>query len=170
MQNRTERIPIENLTSQRVNIIGPSIYRLKFNLDEQYIADITANRKRTYTNVSQTHKNENAVRIISMSETIYELLNSLPHLSDFVFSTEKGKHFDLKWFERAWKNNLKDTKFKDKRFHDLRHTFATLLLKNGADLITVKELLGHSSVKITEMYLDALPTTKKDFVDKINFI
>ena len=150
-----------------VDLENKNIY-VRHNLS--YMANITQDGKRIYTNILQTPKSENAVRIISMSETIYELLNSLPHLSNFVFSTEKRKHFDVKWFERAWKNNLKDTKFKDRRFHDLRHTFATLLLKNGADLITVKELLGHSSVKITEMYLDALPTTKKDIVDKINFI
>ena len=44
------------------------------------------------------------------------------------------------------------------------------VLSHGADLITVKELLGHSSIKITEIYLDALPKTKKDSVEKINFI
>jgi site-specific recombinase XerC len=38
------------------------------------------------------------------------------------------------------------------RFHDLRHTFASRLVEKGVDIIRVKELLGHSSVKITERY------------------
>lgn len=135
-----------------------------------YMSDITEEGERSYTTVLQTPKSQNAIRIIPMSDTIYNLLNELPHNSNFVFATEKNKHFDVKWFERAWKNNLKGTKFENKRFHDLRHTFATLLLTNGADLITVKELLGHSSVTITEMYLDALPKTKQDIVNKIDFI
>lgn len=135
-----------------------------------YMADISEDGKRIYTSVLQTPKSENSVRIVSMSDSIYELLNNIPHNSKFVFCTEKGKHFDVKWFGRAWKNNLKGTKFEDKRFHDLRHTFATLLLANGANLITVKELLGHSSVKITEMYLDTLPKTKQEIVNKIDFI
>ena len=59
---------------------------------------------------------------------------------------------------------------KDKRFHDLRHTFATMLLLNGANLIQIKELLGHSSVKITEMYLDALPKSKAEIINKIDYL
>jgi len=35
------------------------------------------------------------------------------------------------------------------RFHDLRHTCATLMLESGADLVTVKDLLGHSRIQIT---------------------
>ena len=64
----------------------------------------------------------------------------------------------------------KGTKFEDRTFHDLRHTFATMLLLKGANLIQLKELLGHSSVKITEIYLDALPKSKKNIVKKIDFI
>lgn len=150
-----------------IDLVNKNIY-VRHNLS--YIANITQDNNRTYTNVLQTPKSKNAVRIIPMSDTIIELLNSIQHISSFVFCTDKCNHFDVKWFGRAWKNNLKNTKFKDKKFHDLRHTFATLLLSNGADLITTKELLGHSSVKITEIYLDALPESKQNIVNKIDFI
>lgn len=39
------------------------------------------------------------------------------------------------------------------RFHDLRHTFAMLQLENGTDLQTLKELLRHSKIAVTEIYL-----------------
>ncbi len=53
--------------------------------------------------------------------------------------------------------------------HYLRHTFATNLLSNGADLRSVKELLGHSSVAITEIYTEITNQRKKEVLDKYNF-
>ncbi len=50
------------------------------------------------------------------------------------------------------------------RFHDLRHTFASRLIESGADIITVKELLGHSSVKITERYTHSQSEQKRSAV------
>jgi integrase len=38
------------------------------------------------------------------------------------------------------------------RFHDLRHTFATRLVRSGVDIVTVQHLLGHSNVKMTSRY------------------
>ncbi len=44
------------------------------------------------------------------------------------------------------------------RFHDLRHTAATMMVMSGVDLATVKEILGHSSIEMTMRY--AHPTTE----------
>ena len=53
---------------------------------------------------------------------------------------------------------------KNLRFHDLRHTFATRLVERGVDLITIKELLGHSSVTITERYTHSFKEQKRNAV------
>jgi len=53
------------------------------------------------------------------------------------------------------------------RFHDLRHTFATRLIELGVDLITVKELLGHSSVEITQRYTHPNQDLKKKAVSAL---
>lgn len=134
-----------------------------------YIASIDDNGARTYTTVLQTPKSENSIRIIPMSNKIYDLLNSLDKNSDYVFSS-RGSHFDIKWTEKFWTKTLKGTNLEGKKFHDLRHTFATMLLLNGANLIQLKELLGHSSVKITEIYLDVLPKSKQEIVNKIDYL
>lgn len=53
--------------------------------------------------------------------------------------------------------------------HYLRHTFATQLLSNGADLRSVQELLGHSSVAVTEIYTEVSVNRKKQVLNKYNY-
>lgn len=136
-----------------------------------YVPEIDEIGKRSYKTILQTPKSNNSIRIIPISNKVYNLLKSLPHNSKYVFSSSKThNHFDIKWAEKVWVKRIKGTKFENKRFHDLRHTFATMLLLKGANLIQLKELLGHSSVQITEIYLDALPKTKEDIINKIDFL
>ncbi|MDR2870826.1 MAG: site-specific integrase [Deferribacteraceae bacterium] len=54
-------------------------------------------------------------------------------------------------------------------FHDLRRTFATYLMEEGVSLYTIKDLLGHSSITMTEIYLASHGTVFKDSVSKIAF-
>lgn len=53
--------------------------------------------------------------------------------------------------------------------HYLRHTFATNLLSNGADLSSVQEILGHSSVATTEKYTEVTTKCQKQVLNKYNY-
>ena len=58
-------------------------------------------------------------------------------------------------------------KLNDFRFHDLRHSFASKLVLAQVDLYTVKELMGHSTIQMTERYAHLAPEHKASAVEKI---
>jgi len=64
---------------------------------------------------------------------------------------------------------LRDAGLRHIRFHDLRHTFASLLLANGESLVYVKDQLGHHSIQITvDTYGHLIPGANKAAVDKLD--
>jgi integrase len=57
------------------------------------------------------------------------------------------------------------------RFHDLRHTSATLALSSGVNVKVISERLGHSSAKMTlDVYARAMPTLQREAADRLESI
>ena len=56
------------------------------------------------------------------------------------------------------------------RLHDLRHNFATYLLKSGVDLKVVQEILGHADIKTTSIYLHAIEEDKRKAVNNLKIL
>ena len=70
--------------------------------------------------------------------------------SQWVFYNPKTQN-RYKTFRRAWLWSLEKSGL-DCRIHDLRHTFASLLVSNGVPIYHVSQLLGHSDTKTTQKY------------------
>jgi len=69
----------------------------------------------------------------------------------------------------VWKYAEKSCLTKRITPHTLRHTFATTLLSKGVDLRTVQDLMGHSAISTTELYLHTNDDKKFEAVWKLNF-
>lgn len=89
-------------------------------------------------------KNYSSKRTIHVSDDVLELIKQLPKTQDLLFGI-----INIDAVSRWFKRFLKRYNLPDMRFHDLRHSNATILLANNIDITTVSKRLGHSQVSTT---------------------
>ncbi len=91
--------------------------------------------------------------------------------SGLVFATRKGTPLEPRNINRTFDALVKRAGVKRIRFHDLRHSCATLLFAQGVDLQTIRDLLGHSSIGVTSaIYADVLREVQRDAVDRLGHL
>ena len=83
--------------------------------------------------------------------------------NDYVFRTIAGKRYSVRTVQKIFENALLKSEIQKKATcHTLRHCFATHLVEAGIDIKTVRDLLGHSSVQTTMVYINlADPVSKR---------
>lgn len=85
--------------------------------------------------------------------------------SGLVFPGRGGRRLDN--IRKAFQGIVSAAEIDNFRFHDLRHTFASNLVMAGVSLYVVKELLGHSTIQMTERYAHLNPNEKQNAVAKL---
>ncbi|MCI8369361.1 MAG: tyrosine-type recombinase/integrase [Clostridia bacterium] len=115
-------------------------------------------------------------RLIYISSTqTWERLKTLikdrkKHNNNHLFVNRYNQPISIHGIEDIYKKYIKKAQIYTKSTpHYLRHTFATNLLANGADLRSVQEILGHANVSTTQIYTEVTTNRKKQVLKKFNF-
>ena len=147
-EGRRDRLIIEMLYStgiRRIELIGIKIKDIDFSAKRIKVLG-KRNKERFIPMLEST---------ISLLKGYMDYRNELKkiHNKDFLFLTSKGEKIYENLVYRITNKYFDYVSTKVKKSpHILRHSFATHLLNNGADLNAVKDLLGHSSLAATQVY------------------
>lgn len=111
---------------------------------------------------------------LSSSDTINNIKKWLDirsnHLSNYLFLNRYGNPLTIHSIEDIFYKYRDLSKINPYSTpHYLRHTFATNLLSNGADIRSVQEILGHSSISTTEIYTEISLNRKQEVLTKFNY-
>lgn len=86
---------------------------------------------------------------------------------DLVFCQWNGRPVDPRRDWGEWTAILSDAGLPHHRLHAMRHTAATIMLEKGIELAVVKETLGHSDIRITDLYSHASDAVHEDAADRM---
>lgn len=156
---------------------------IRVNKTIKYTSDVSKEGRGKAHIIVQTPKSETSNRTLSIPDLLskrlkkYQLqqkelklkMANLYEDNDLVFCNMFGKYLDSSNVRKRFKKVLSDNEMKDKKFHDLRHTYATRLFELKEEPKIVQELLGHSNISITlDTYTHVLDSLKKKAASKLN--
>jgi len=95
----------------------------------------------------------NRPRVVPLSDRAVAIFVARARIGDspYVFTNPRTGH-RYRTVKRAFRTTCLRARIEDLRFHDLRHTFASWAVQNGADLYRLSRILGHSTLQMTTRY------------------
>lgn len=132
-------------------------------------------RTKYISTIEDTTKNEESTRTLSLPGYVQNYLaglkNKMEVLGEYVCQWPDGTPFKVDYVSSKFKELLAKAKMPPIRFHDLRHTNASLLLSQGVDLKRIQGWLGHAQLSTTsDIYAHLDEAYKKDNANIINNI
>lgn len=116
--------------------------------------------------VETSPKSGNSKREIPLQDTIVSFLIDYKNGKEYVFGGNRP--LDPRTMQNHYKKILQEAGISYKNFHTLRHTYATNCIEGGADIKSLSEMLGHSSIKITlHYYVHPSMDTKRMYADNL---
>jgi integrase len=113
-------------------------------------------------------KTAKAQRDISITPDLASAITAIAEGDEFLFRAHRGGQVSRTNFRRVFKAACTTAGITGVRVHDLRHTHASWLANGGADLVTVRDRLGHSDIKITSRYLHVVAGTRDVALDALS--
>jgi integrase len=109
-------------------------------------------------------------RHVPMDSTVVDLFRNYPRTpgSQFVFTNAAGER--LGWVQHAYRRALTRAGLSDLHFHDLRHTFASQWMMAGGELYSLRDILGHKTIAMTQRYAHLYPAYKRAMVERMEQI
>lgn len=136
---------------------------------KKVIKDDTVKETASFRTMPLTKDMETFLRKLqTYQEQMKELFESGYQENDYICKWDDGKPLDPDYVTSRFKRFLKERKLPHIRFHDLRHSSATLLVNNGYTLEQVKDWLGHASIRSTEIYAHLRSDSKAEMADRVN--
>jgi len=118
-----------------------------------------------------TKSKSKKIRSIPIRPDLSERLKSLP-TRDNKYVLDNGcneRLYGTTWYRVILRKALNACHIEYRPVHSFRHTFAAQLVMSGVDIFTVKELLGHSDIKMTTIYLHFSADHAKDAIKKLPY-
>ena len=111
----------------------------------------------------KTDRSRRSVKLPATALNVLKIHTEGMESNQLLFTTDSGKPINPRFLVKKFKENLKEAGVPEIRFHDLRHTSATLLLSANVHPKVVQERLGHSSITLT---LDTYSHVMNDIQDE----
>lgn len=149
------------------------------DIDENYlyVSQTMTRDENDKTILGTKTKTSKSKRPIAINTTIKQILDSslsehIKNKQNLLFCDRNTKGIIKPYEVNSYLSRLnkKNSIANNLHNHMLRHTYGSILLQNGVDIQTVAELMGHTAIGITQIYMHSTKELKTKEVNKLNFI